>query len=571
MPGLRGHACGSSGGGGGSAQKKDPCTSGGSSLPVKPVSGDVPSGQTPKVQKVAEPAGVSRQVPAGEKDTLVDLQNFGQGEPDHIDPALADTVQGAQIPVLLYDGLTDTDYSGKLVGKVADKWTTNADATVFTFTLKTGQTFSNGEPITPTTFKKSWERALSPELKSTVNYHMLPIKGAQDIVDGKSKDLTGVNADDAANTLTITLDKPFADFPAVVEHPVFSPVPAEALNATDPTQYEQGIMIGNGPYAMSQPWQHKKEIDLVKNDKFTAGPVAKIQNLRFVISGDLDSAYSSFQAGKGDTAYIPAGQFTDATKKYKSITESFDGVYKFEIGQDNPCLGGPKNLKARQAISLALDRDRINKQVYDNSRIVATGLTPPGVQGYKAGLCQYCKYDLAKAKQLIKEWKAAGGHLTAPIKIATNTGAGHEPVVSIMVENLKAIGLDAKLEGLNPETWTDDIRKPGGCQLCRSAWVWDYPIYDNLLGSQYLKSGIGSDNWARVSSPAFDKLIDDARSTTDQAEREKKYQQAEKYLLDNMITIPLNWYRATVLLDNRVDGLRVSPLDFFSYEEATLK
>jgi len=562
--------CGSSGGGGGSAQKDTSCDSGGKSLAAPLETGDVPAGDTPQVEEVKTPAGVSREVPADEEDTLVDLQNFRQGEPNHIDPALADTVQGAQIPVLLYDTLTDTDTDGKLVGKVAEKWDTNADGTEFTFTLKSGQTFSNGEPVTPTIFKRSWERALSPELKSTVNYHMLPIKGAQDVVDGKTKELAGVKADDAANTITITLDKPFADFPSVVQHPVFSPVPTEALDAKDPTQWEQGVMIGNGPYAQAAPWKHKEEIDLAKNDKYTAGPLANIPKIKFVISGDLDSAFSAFEAGKGDTAYIPPGKFSSSTAKYHSITDSFDGVYKFEIGQDDPCLGGPKNLKVREAISLAIDRDRINKQVYDDSRVVATGLTPPGVEGYKAGLCQYCTYDPAKAKKLVQEWKDAGGHLTGPIKIATNTGAGHEPVVSIMKENLKAIGLDADLEGLNPDTWTDDIRKAGGCHLCRSAWVWDYPIYDNLLGSQYLKSGIGSDNWARVDSPEFDKLIDDARATTDQAEREKKYQQAEKYLLDNVITVPLNWYRATVLTDNRVEGLKVNPLDFFSYDTATL-
>lgn len=547
--------------------KEKACTTG-SGLGVKPPTGEVGSNDIPKASTVAEPAGKSR--PSPDADTLVDLQDLSAGEPDHIDPATADTLQGAQIPVLLYNGLTDTDYDGKIVPALAEKWDVNIKGTEFVFHLKSGETFSNGEAITPTTFKKSWERALQPDLASAVNYHLFPIKGAQDVAGGKAKALAGVKADDAANTLTVTLDAPFADFPAVVGHPVFSPVPKAAYEAKDFKKYEQGTMIGNGPYAMDGPWKHNSEIDLIRNEKYTNGPPAKIAKIHFIISKDQDASFNAFQAGKGDTGYIPSGQFADATKTYKSITDVFDGVYKFEIGQDNKCLGGPKNLKLRQALSLSIDRDRINKQVYDSSRVTASGLTPPGVVGFKSGLCEFCKYDLKKAKQLVKEWKKAGGHLTKPIRIGTNTGAGHEPVVSIIVENFKAIGVPAKLDGLNPDTWTDDLRKKGGCDFCRSAWVWDYPIYDNVLSAQYLSTGIGADNWARIDSKDYDTSIKKARATTDTNERNNLYRQAEKLLMDNAITIPINWYRATITLDNRVQGLRVSPLDFFSYEQATL-
>jgi len=548
---------------------KDACTPGkGVAVPLG--KGEVGSTKAPDVSEVKEPKGVSRS--GGDPDTLVDLQNFSAGEIDHIDPATADTVQGAQIPVLMYDGLTDTDYDGKVIPKVAEKWDINDDATVFTFTLKANQKFSNGEAITPTTFKKSWERALNPAMKSAVTYHMFPIKGAQDVANGKAKELTGVKADDAANTLTVTLDAPFADYAAVVSHPVFSPVPKEAYEAADKDliNYEQGTMIGNGPYAEDGKWKHNDSINLVRNDAYTSGTPAKIKNLNFVISKDQDAAYNAFEAGKGDTTYIPSGQFTDSTKKYKSVTNLFLGIYKFEIGQDNPCLGGPNNVKLRQAISMAIDRDRINKQVYNDSRVPASGLTPPGVPGFRSGLCDTCKYDPTQAKKLVKEWQDAGGHLNGAIKIGTNTGAGHEPVVSIIVEDLKAIGLPAKLDGLNPDTWTDDLRKEKGCQLCRSGWVWDYPIYDNVLGSQYLTTGIGADNWARFDSKDFDAAIKDARATTDEKERENKYRLAEKMLLDNQITVPINWYRGNVLYDNRVTGLRMSPLNFFSYEEASL-
>lgn len=528
---------------------------------------DVGSDEMPEIKEVPEPDGKTRS--GAEADTLVDHQNFAGGDPNHIDPGSADTLQGAQVPVLLYDGLTDTSYEGEVIPKVAEKWEANDDASEFVFTLKDGQTFSDGSPVTPTSFKKAWERALDPDFASAVAYHILPVKGAAEVNDGSATELEGVVADDAANTLTVTLNEPFADFPAVVSHPVFSPLP-EAAFSGDAADWEQGVMIGNGPYKMAEAWKHNASIKLVKNDAYTAGEPAKTTNLHFIISKDVDAAYNAFRAGKADTALIPPSNFAAATGEYKAITDPYLAVYKFEIGQDNPCLGGPNNLKLRQALSLSIDRDRINKQVYDDARVTASGLTPPGVEGFKSGLCDTCTRDIDKAKQLIKEWQDEGGHLNGPIKIGTNTGSGHEPVVSIIVENFKELGIPAELNGLNPDTWTDDLRKEGGCQFCRAGWVWDYPVYDNVLSAQYLSSGIDSDNWARFDSEDYDAAIAKARATTDDAERAKIYRQAEKMLLDNQVTVPLNWYRGQVVIDNRVEGLRMSPLSFLSYEEATV-
>jgi len=505
-------------------------------------------------------------------DTLVDYQNFGQGPVDHIDPTQASTLQGSQIPVLLYEGLTTSDKDGKVEPLVAEKWDVNSEATEFTFHLRKS-TFSTGEEVLPSTFKKSWERALAPELAGAVAYHLFPIKGAQDINSGKSKELTGVVADDKAMTLKVTLDSPFADFPQVVQHAVFSPMPKEALSvpAAQFKNWDQGVMIGNGPFKMQGKWVADEGVTLVKNDKYDGKTPAKIDTIKFVVSKDLDSAYSSFQSGKADTAYIPAGKFARATKAYpNNITNPYLGVYKFELGQDNPNLGGEKNVKLRQAISMAIDRERINNQVYNGARKIATGLTPPGVSGYKADLCKYCKYDPTEAKKLFKEWQDAGGSISSPLLISSNSGAGHEPVVQIMSENLKAIGIPSKFKPLNPDTWTDDQKKPGGCQICRSAWVWDYPIYDNDLSAQYLSTGIGSDNWARYNNPKFDQMIKDARAETDQSKRNQLYQDAESLLLDEAIVMPLNWYTAQVVMTSRVKGLEMKPLGYLTYTAASL-
>ena len=99
---------------------------------------------------------------------FVDLANFSAGEPDHIDPGLTSTLTGAQVAILMYDGLTDTDASGTLVPASASKWTTIDSGKTWVFTVKKGLKFSNGEPVLPSSFKRGWERAVAPADRKSV-------------------------------------------------------------------------------------------------------------------------------------------------------------------------------------------------------------------------------------------------------------------------------------------------------------------------------------------------------------------------------------------------------------------
>ena len=125
-------------------------------------------------------------------------------------------------------------------------------------------------------------------------------------------------------------------------------------------------------------------------------------------------------------------------------------------------VGGDENLLLRQAISQAIDRDEINEAVYDGSRTTSTGITPPGIPGFAEDLCEYCAYDPEAAQAAFDEWKAAGNELTEPIPIQFNAGAGHEPVVQIIVDNLAAIGIEAVAE---PLPTRDVLLRAGGRRL----------------------------------------------------------------------------------------------------------
>jgi ABC-type transport system substrate-binding protein len=522
-------------------------------------------------------AGETAEQPEGpEGGTLIDLQNFAQGEPDHIDPALAGVLQGAQISQLMYDGLTDFDFSGEgdpeLVGQVAESWESE-DGQTWVFTLKEDQVFSDGSPVLPSSFKKAWDRAASDELASEISYHLAPIAGATEVTEGTADEITGITADDEANTLTVELTEPFWDFPAVVSHAVFSPMPEAVFELDDSTQWEQDIMIGNGPFMQEEPWEHEVTINLVRNDEWNGGiyedgTLAKLDGVEFRISADLDSAYADFEAGNGDTGFIPAGRFAEATENYPNATEGNMGVYHFFINQESQ-LGGEENLKLRQAIAKAIDREAINETVYDGSRRLPTGITPDGVPGYEPGLCgDLCEFDLEGAQALIEEWEADGGSLAGPIKLQFNTGSGHEEVVAIVQQNLQEIGLEAELDGRDPTNYFS-VMRTGECELCRAGWIWDYPVYDSAIFPLLHSSSIDGDNIARYSNPEVDDLIDEARTTEDADERSQLYRDAEAQALEDVALVPVNWYNGQIVYTESIGNLVQTPLQFVLYEQVT--
>ena len=510
--------------------------------------------------------------------TLVDYQNGAPGDFDHIDPALSGVIEGAQIPELVFDGLTDINYkTGELKPAVAESWSSNADSTEWTFKLRKTEWSDGSGTVLPSDFKYAWERVVNPKMASEIAYHItdnLKIKGAADVAAGKATEMSGLVADDANMTLKISLDAPLSFLPNIVAHSVFSPVPKKIVSALpDQTKWEQGIMVGNGPFKMKEPWKHDQYVKLVRNDSYWGGiegHKAYLNELDFMISKDLDSAFASFEAGTGQTARVPSGRYTEVIAKYQGHTSTnvdILGTYYWGFNQKDPTVGGDKNLKLRQAMSLAIDRDAINSSVYNNTRKQSTGFTPPGMPGYKADLSDITKRDLPRAKQLLAEWKQENGGKAVPtIKLNFNAGAGHEPVATIIQSNLKELGINSTLTPGDSKTYFSNMRKGQG-QFLRAGWIYDYLVYDNGLQPLFSTAAIGGDNLELYSNPQLDSLIAQARAEKDVTKRYDIWHQAEKLVLDNVVVVPLNWYRGQSVWANNVHNFIESPTQFVAYDD----
>ncbi|HEY7595422.1 MAG TPA: ABC transporter substrate-binding protein, partial [Actinophytocola sp.] len=173
-------------------------------------------------------------------------------EPTAIDPYNAQESEGILVTKYLFTGLTVSDPDGKIEPGVADKWESNDDCTEWTFNLKTGTKFHNGEEVTSESFKRGWERVAAKSSASEVSYHLAGIKGFDEMQAGTAKALSGVDASDPA-TLKVTLSEPNCEFYMRTFHTVFSPVPS---TAGDPNKNKAFVEapVGNGPFMMDGKW-----------------------------------------------------------------------------------------------------------------------------------------------------------------------------------------------------------------------------------------------------------------------------------------------------------------------------
>ncbi|HEV7863232.1 MAG TPA: ABC transporter substrate-binding protein [Acidimicrobiia bacterium] len=478
---------------------------------------------------------------------------IGIAEPTAIDPYNSQESEGILVTKQLFIGLvTVNDKTAEIQPGVAEKWTKNGDCTEFTFKLRSGTTFSNGEPVDAEAFIRGMTRAAKQSAASDVAYHMGGIAGFADLhgtgdegaPPAKATTFSGLSAPDA-NTLVVKLSAPDCEFDKKTLQSVMSPVPASAGEATNKTFND--MPIGNGPFKMKEPWRHDQGINLVRNDSYF-GTKAHLDEVAITIlptQGALEAEYKGAQSGQFDFARIPPALIPQAKAEFEPkngfLHELTNGINYMLVNVANAPL---QKADARKAISLAIDRDAIIAGVYKGLQTKATSIVPPPFKAYyQAGVCDVCdKPDIERAKALAASAGLAPG---TKVNLAYNTGGGHEAWVQAVQEQLqKNLGLKVELQ---PSPFKELLQKESAKDasgLYRAAWSADYPSAENFLFPLLSKKSFPpGDNRGRYNNAKFDDLLVQARKTPDEAERAKLIKQAEKIAIgDDLALIPM-WYR----------------------------
>jgi peptide/nickel transport system substrate-binding protein/oligopeptide transport system substrate-binding protein len=497
--------------------------------------------------------------------------NFYISEPAFIDPINLQESEGTQVGQAVFDSLVEFDpITSEVLPAAAESWEPNEDATVWTFNLVEGAKFHDGSDVTAEDFKFAWDRICNPENESEISYHLAVVQGYDEMQEGTATELSGVKVVDDY-TLEVTLNYGFADFEYVVGHPALAPVPSDGV-----TEAFGDMPIGNGPFMMAEPWAHDQYIEVVKFDDYY-GDEPNIDGVYFNILADQDTAFLEFEAGNLDFVPIPVGQIQAAVDTYGESPDGYtlnpgeqvslgaeQAIYYLLINNTDPALQDPK---VRAALSLAIDRQDICDKVFEGTREPATGIVPPGIVGQSANAFPYSKYDVEAAKQMLADAGFPNGEGFPTISLEYNTGSGHEDILQLVQEDLKAIGVDGELVG---SEWAQYLDKLGAknYQVGRLGWIADYPIMDNFLYPLFKSDS--SDNYSFYVNEDVDAMLDEARTTVDDDARVALYQEAESIVGEDSAVIPMFYYRHTRVASDRVNDGVYSANGLFTFDTVWL-
>jgi oligopeptide transport system substrate-binding protein len=502
---------------------------------------------------------------------------LGIVEPTAIDPYNAQESEGLLVTQQLFTGLVDIDNeTSEIKPGVAEKWSQNPDCTEWTFNLRSGTTFSNGDPVEAASFIRGMTRHAKQAAASDVAYHMSGIAGYKEIhgtgeegaPPAKATTFSGLSAPDP-NTLVVKLSAADCEFAKKTLQPVMSPVPASAGEA-DNKAYND-MPIGNGPFKMKEPWKHDQSITLVRNDSYF-GDKANLDEVALTILPSQDAAeaeYKGVQSNQFDYGRIPPTLIPQAKASFEPkggfITHVGYGINYLLVNVANPPLN---KADARKAISLAIDRDAIIEGVFKGFQTKATSFIPPPMKAYyQAGVCDVCdKPDIPRAKDLAAK---AGIPPGTKVNLGFNTGGGHEAWVQAVQQQLETnLGLKVDLQ---PSPFAELLKKEAASNangLYRAAWTADYPSAENFLFPLLAKASLPpGDNRGRYVNQKFEDSLAAARRATDDADRVTNIKAAEKQAIgEDMALIPL-WYRSQYRV---FDSAKWTAFDLDFFENPTL-
>lgn len=441
----------------------------------------------------------------------------------------------------------------ELIPDLAERWEVLEQGYVYRFHLRRGVRFHNGRQLEAKDVYETFRRLLLPELKSTGSWIMLGVKGAADLVEGKSRDLAGVVIRDN-NTIDIQLTEPIAFFLSLLTMHECGIVPAE--EARDAEQYRlRGV--GAGPFRVEEAVEGER-VRLKRNRDYYIATEPNLDELSFRL--DLSSfreVADAFLRGEIDVAHgIPPKIVSELRNdpRYAPYLLTTTQLHTSYLGYDSSSPPFDR-VEVRQAISYAIDRRRINEQVYAGLSVVAQSLLPPGLLGYDPNLRGF-EHDPDRARSLMRE-AGFGSGFSVDYRTWDTDEFNNSGVVPLIIEDLAAIGIRVNVTR-HSATEASSVRATRGHGVIYCAnWYADFPDSDNFFYI-FFHSAATSIRGLFYNRPELDAKIIDARRSNDVEHRSLVYRELNQMVTKDAPLLPLFHERLFVLHKPEVRGVRIS-------------
>ena len=507
-------------------------------------------------EAAAEEAGSSerRESTAGDTSRLVQLFV----DPPTLDPHLTTDATSARIIVEVFGGLVTIDRELHIVPDLAERWDVSDDGRVYVFHLNRDAKFHNGKPVTAQDVKWSLERVTNPLTESPVaDQYLGDIVGVKEKVAGDATSISGVRVIDDY-TVEITIDDAKSYFLAKMTYPTGFVLDRENVEANPRSWFREPN--GTGPFRL-QEYVVGETLVLGRNEDYHLG-APKLEEVKFILSGGTSLLmYENDEIHVAGVGLADLDRLSDPSNdlypELRTAPASFSVNY-IGMNVNEPPLD---DVKVRQALNLAIDKEEIASIVLGDLVEPADGILPPNFPGYDESVRGY-RFDPVRAKQLLEESKYGDDldnippiTITTPGSFGANVSLDMEVILQMWERNL---GITAEFQQTEFATFLKDLHK-GRFQMFDIGWIADYPDPENFL--DILFHSESTNNHTHYSNPEVDDLLMKARVETDTGVRYDLYNRAEQMILDDAPWVPL-WFdgESKLLIKPNVHDYLLPPL-----------
>lgn len=491
-------------------------------------------------------------------------------EPATLDPQVATGNVEARIIYSLFEGLVTYDpVDLHPTPGVAERWEMSTDGRTWTFHLRPGARWSNGDPVTAQDFLFSYRRILSPGLGSEYASMLHGVKGAKDFTAGKVKDFSqvGFRAPDA-RTLVVELDHAIPYFLQLLCHHSWLPVHPPTIlrfgtiDQPNTPWTRPNVLVGNGAFTL-ETWQVARRIVVRRNPAYWNAASVSLNAVEFRAISDLFAEERAFRGGELHvTGAVPPYKVAKLRERQAPelrldpfLSVSFIWINN-DVKGNEPVRLALKDVRVRRALGMVVDRRQIVDRVLRAGETPAYSMTPPGTGGYTARA--RWEDSIEEARRLLAEAGYPGGRGLPRFEYLCATAENQLLAAQAYQEMWRErLGVQVDLKNYEWKVYLSAMHK-GDFQIGRGAWGGDYNDPNTFLEMFVTGNELNQCNW---SDAEYDRLIGQAAREIDPVRRMEFFQRAEARLVAEAPVIPVVFNKNKFLIRPEVRGWHPTLLD----------
>jgi oligopeptide transport system substrate-binding protein len=487
-----------------------------------------------------------------------DLVLCNGDEPQSLDPAIVTGQLEGRLCLALFEGLTTRNAKGDIIPGMAESWEIAPDGLTYTFHLRAGLKWSNGDALTASDFVNSWERTLNPATGSEYAYQLYYLVNGEAYGTGKITDFSqvGVKAPDD-RTLVVTLTHPTAFFLELTSFQTLVPVHLATVKKYGRDWIKPGKMVSNGPYVLKE-WRLNDYI-LVEANPYYWRPVA-VKRIKVLPTNSPTACFNLFYSRKTDlildTRSIPSTLVADIKDQPYFHANPFGATSFVRFNVKRKPFD---DVRVRKALAMALDKQDIVTKITRCGEPVANTLVPPGNAGYHPpeGLA----YNVEAARKLLADAGYPNGQGFPDVNLLY-AGRGTGPQVATEMQALWRRDLGITSIHLRAQEWKVYLNTQQliDFDLSLSAWIGDYNDPQTFIDMFVTDGGNNQTGWG---DPQYDQMLATSENTADPAVRMQILHDMEKILVEDQVPIfPVYfWVGMSLYYPDKVGGFEPNFVD----------